>query len=1117
MWNTSNRPVEGLLGEHQHSYTSKITKEPTHNEQGERTYTCECGDSYTESITKIPHSYTSSVTKEPTHNEQGERTYTCECGDSYTESITKIPHSYTSSVTKEPTHNEQGERTYVCECGDSYTAVEPTVPHSYNVTVKRAPTHKLTGITIYSCDCGYSFEEITATIPHEFNEDKVCECGEEWHPEYIEIWNLSATSRDDVVAFLYESYEHPGLFELEISGTGNMRNVMYWIDYSECIVSVVIKDGVIWNMPSGAFARYPRLESVSLGNGITRIPGSAFRECYMLREVKLGEHIKIIERDAFNNCGTLETIECKGSVDRIAYMAFQGCINLRTFEARHIQRIENAAFRGCESLEYVNAEAIFYIGRDAFSFCRKLKCVNGMEYAEFLGANAFRECIELESIIIGEKITKLEPNVFTNCRNLYNVTIIGYYVTIPRQFFSGCVNLKTVAIFADTIKIEDMAFQSCTSLTMFGVTGDITYIGNGAFQGCRNLQGIDLGKIITYIGNGAFQGCAGLKSVYYDGNVWECQIAPNAFQGCQAFVYVRPGCEFQKIAGIKEVYDECTHEHFTGNNNCIHEHKTSDYAGVEHVIVEPTYTTDGLSVLVCSCGVATAQITSMNHFEHTPIDPNNWEVYDDNYHVQFCECGELINREKHYYTDGVCECGFEKGSIDLDDLNGISIRSDGFYDEEQESEIFERLALLFDKEKESFDKYGYVFEKTGFGLSIALREQIKIRGVNLWVAGGPAMLTVSVTDWEGSTYETNIYVYNSEDGIVPISVSFLGGMDAKFIEIVVIAMETPVYVYETEIALRESDLKYNVADDKVSIEVNIKTDNAAGFEIPESMLDILEGLITEINTEIGQLTLDADAVNKITGKKDKVTIELTDITTDEESILGKKVYDISVNDKHGNPLLPVEESDKNGLLTLSFKYQKGKNENDIKIFYRDENGKRHKVDVEYYNPVTGEVIFHTNHLSVYEIASEEAEMLAITESMFEFIGISDREDGSGGICFSYKINNEAIADYESIWEKTPEIGVVVAMYDQLGGHQPLDQNGNVSQIDGANILKLNLSKDNILCDVVFTDFTEEYYSEAFVVAAYSKTDLGITYYQNENVSNTVLSYVYKPNEETFED
>lgn len=156
---------------HVHSYIEKITKEPTCTEEGEKTYTCDCGDSYTEKIPatghnfidgecghcgeKDPdhheHDYKEEITKDPTCTEAGEKTYTCDCGDSYTEEIPatghkfvdgecehcgeKDPdyhkHNYTEEITKEATCTEEGEKTYTCDCGDSYTEKIPMTEHHY--------------------------------------------------------------------------------------------------------------------------------------------------------------------------------------------------------------------------------------------------------------------------------------------------------------------------------------------------------------------------------------------------------------------------------------------------------------------------------------------------------------------------------------------------------------------------------------------------------------------------------------------------------------------------------------------------------------------------------------------------------------------------------------------------------------------------------------------------------------------------------------------------------------------------------------------------------------------------------------------------------------------------
>lgn len=115
---------------HKHEYTSEITTPATHLKEGVETFTCKCGDSYTEPVTKlVEHTYTSEVTEEATHLAEGETTYTCECGDTYTEVIAKLTaHTYDKTVT-EPTCTEKGYTIYTCECGDTYTEEIAAVGH----------------------------------------------------------------------------------------------------------------------------------------------------------------------------------------------------------------------------------------------------------------------------------------------------------------------------------------------------------------------------------------------------------------------------------------------------------------------------------------------------------------------------------------------------------------------------------------------------------------------------------------------------------------------------------------------------------------------------------------------------------------------------------------------------------------------------------------------------------------------------------------------------------------------------------------------------------------------------------------------------------------------------
>jgi hypothetical protein len=140
---TFNIPYE-IISEHTHSYTSKVTKPATCTENGVRTYTCECGDSYTETIPATGHNYGDFVvTKSATCTEDGVKTKTCaNCNDKITESIPKTGH--TSSdwiIDKNAAINVKGSKHKECTVCKKVleTAEIPALPminiQSANVSV----------------------------------------------------------------------------------------------------------------------------------------------------------------------------------------------------------------------------------------------------------------------------------------------------------------------------------------------------------------------------------------------------------------------------------------------------------------------------------------------------------------------------------------------------------------------------------------------------------------------------------------------------------------------------------------------------------------------------------------------------------------------------------------------------------------------------------------------------------------------------------------------------------------------------------------------------------------------------------------------------------------------
>ena len=133
--------AEAEPGEHIHSYDEGVvTTQPGCETKGVKTFTCSCGESYTEEIPAIGHKWNDGEqTKDPTCNDAGEKTYTCQNDGSHTktEAVAKLGHKYDDGVVDPaPTCTEAGTKTYTCsQCAegtDGHTKTESVAALGHN-------------------------------------------------------------------------------------------------------------------------------------------------------------------------------------------------------------------------------------------------------------------------------------------------------------------------------------------------------------------------------------------------------------------------------------------------------------------------------------------------------------------------------------------------------------------------------------------------------------------------------------------------------------------------------------------------------------------------------------------------------------------------------------------------------------------------------------------------------------------------------------------------------------------------------------------------------------------------------------------------------------------------
>ena len=130
------KPTAPSEQSHTHSYSSSVTTNPTCTKNGVKTFSCSCGDTYTETLSATGHHYEGEETTEARCTTTGVMTYTCSCGASYTEVIPATGHDFCSDNQADnivaPTCTQNGSAEYWCwgwQCEYRETRVLPATGH----------------------------------------------------------------------------------------------------------------------------------------------------------------------------------------------------------------------------------------------------------------------------------------------------------------------------------------------------------------------------------------------------------------------------------------------------------------------------------------------------------------------------------------------------------------------------------------------------------------------------------------------------------------------------------------------------------------------------------------------------------------------------------------------------------------------------------------------------------------------------------------------------------------------------------------------------------------------------------------------------------------------------
>ena len=129
------------------------------------------------------------------------------------------------------------------------------------------------------------------------------------------------------------------------------------------------------------------------------------------------------------------------------------------------------------------------------------------------------------------------------------------------------------------------------------------------------------------------------------------------------------------------------------------------------------------------------------------------------------------------------------------------------------------------------------------------------------------------------------------------------------------------------------------------------------------------------------------------------------------------------------------------------------------------------------------------------------------EDIFTFKGYSF--NSNGGFAVGFAIDYDALAKYEAKTGKTLEIGVVFAGYENLGGKQPLDQNGEAIPLDIGVVIKADITSLGYkYYDFMLSDIDDSIKDIKLVIAGYIFDGEAVKYVQSNGISDTVNGITY---------
>ena len=309
----------------------------------------------------------------------------------------------------------------------------------------------------------------------------------------------------------------------------------------------------------GAFSDMDSLTEATLPSGITQIAEDLFLSSARLAFVKIGGEITEIGDYAFAGCRRLSSFEIPESVTLIGEAAFRSTALTDVFIPAQVSFADvYSCFKDCTALKRVEFEERknerFVLNEYFFSGCSSLEEVILPDGGEIIICEgAFENCKDLKIIENTERISVIGSKAFFNC-GLETVVLPPDIEYKNYDSGEGAVSVfeksekLTRVVFegeAEEFILPEKMFKDCTALArvMLPLTEKGITLSEKAFYGCRSLLGVYNTATVCSIGKEAYSGCTALEKFILPEGV--TSIPEKTFYGCRRLrrVYLHKNIE----------------------------------------------------------------------------------------------------------------------------------------------------------------------------------------------------------------------------------------------------------------------------------------------------------------------------------------------------------------------------------------------------------------------------------------------------------------------------------------------------------------------------------------------------------------------------------------------